>query len=250
MEAMLSGRFREAPADVAVAAAWPENDPVTGTEIVARVHGACGELVLRRAGGHCEVIANGTFLMDTRCGESERLLVGAALDRHSAGRILLGGLGVGFSLRAALDRAEVSSVVVVEREQAVIDWNRAGGPLAGWHGAALEDARVEVVHADLLGYVPAYAGFDAICLDIDNGPGWTVDAGNAALYRACGIDKLCASLRPCGVLSVWSAEAAPAFERALALRFGEVEVRTVPVPRGEPDVIYVAAGPRAPARSS
>lgn len=221
------------------------------TEILATVDGACGELVLRRAGRHYEVIANGTFLMDTRAGTSERLLVDAALERLScgSGRILLGGLGVGFSLSAALDRAEVSAVVVLEREQAVIDWNGAGGPLAPWHGAALEDPRVEVVCADLLEHLPVHAGYDAICLDIDNGPGWTVDAGNAGLYGSSGIERLCASLRPGGVLSVWSAAAAPAFERALGQWFGEVRTRTVAVPRGEPDVVYVAAGPGERARS-
>ena len=102
-------------------------------ETVERIEGACGELVLRRDGDHHEIIANGTFLMDTRNGESERLLVRVAADRMPAGgTVLLGGLGVGFSLRAALDHPRVGEVVVVEREAAVIEWNR--GELAAHHG--------------------------------------------------------------------------------------------------------------------
>ena len=89
-----------------------------------RLDGECGELVLRRTGEHFEVIANGMFLMDTRNGESERLLVTAAAELMPApGTLLVGGLGVGFSLRAALDHPRAGAVTVVEREAAVIECN-------------------------------------------------------------------------------------------------------------------------------
>ena len=103
-------------------------EPEVGPRIAGST-GVCGELVLRRAGADFEIIANGVFLMDTRNGESERLMVAAAADRMRGrrARCSSAGLGVGFSLRAALDHPRVGEVVVVERERAVIDWNR--GPL-------------------------------------------------------------------------------------------------------------------------
>jgi spermidine synthase len=206
-------------------------------QVLARVDGVCGELVLRRAGPYHEIIANGVFLMDTRNGESERLLVRAAADRMPAGgRLLVGGLGVGFSLREALTHPSVGEVVVVEREPAVIEWNTAyldnAGPLA--------DPRVRVVRADLLDWLPAAGRFAALCLDIDNGPDWTVDEGNAALYSPTGLAMLAGALVPGGVLAVWSAGAAPAFTAALAHDFGPVETLEIPVPRGEPDRVFLA----------
>lgn len=197
----------------------------------------CGELVLRRVGPHHEIIANGVFLMDTRNGESERLMVSAAADRMPAGgRLLVGGLGVGFSLRAALAHPAVGEVVVVEREQAVIDWNST------YFGNAevLADPRVRLVRADLVTWLPSAGTFAALCLDIDNGPEWTVDEGNAALYGATGLDMLSAALAPGGVLAVWSAGAAPAFVAAVSDRVGPVETVEIPVPRGEPDLVFLA----------
>ncbi|MFI5606140.1 spermidine synthase [Amycolatopsis sp. NPDC051903] len=210
-------------------------------EVLEVADGVGGELVLRRDGEALEVIENGVFLMDTRNGESERLLVTGAADLLAPGaRVLIGGLGVGFSLRAALDHPRVGSVVVVEREAAVIAWNRTG-PLREVHGSALADPRVRVVEADL---VPWLAGcgetFDALCLDIDNGPEWTVTPGNAALYGESGVDGLARLLRPGGVLAVWSAGAAPAFTDRLRERFSDVRVVEVPVLRGEPDVLWFA----------
>src|SRR5437764_14558507 len=115
---------------------------------IERVQGVNGELVLRRRGGHHEIVANGVFLMDTADGRSERLLVTAAAERMpSRGRMLLGGLGVGFSLAAALAEPRVREVHVVEVEPAVVRWNR--GPLAPCHGDALADPRVRVHVADV-----------------------------------------------------------------------------------------------------
>jgi spermidine synthase len=216
------------------------------SEVLARVDGQCGELVLRRVGADHEIIANGVFLMDTRNGQSERLMVSAAADRMPAGgRLLVGGLGVGFSLRAALAHPAVGSVVVVEREQAVVEWNR--GPLG--NAAVLADPRVEIVTEDLLSWLPGAGRFAALCLDIDNGPEWTVDDGNAALYGPAGLDMIAGAMVPGGVLAVWSAGTAPSFVAALAARFGPVETLSVPVSRGEPDLIFLVIGSR-PATSN
>ncbi|HEV2784609.1 MAG TPA: spermidine synthase [Actinophytocola sp.] len=207
-------------------------------DTIDRRLGVAGELVLRRSGDHFEIIANGVFLMDTRNGESERLLVTSAAAAMPPGPLLIGGLGVGFSLRAALDHPRVADITVVEREAAVIDW--CSGPLRHVHDDALSDPRVRCVHADLRAWLPDKAGFAAICLDIDNGPEWTVSPDNAALYAPAGLDLLAGALAPGGVLAVWSASASEAFAARLRARFDHVEQLPVPVPRGEPDVVYLA----------
>ncbi|XRQ15027.1 spermidine synthase [Actinomadura welshii] len=219
--------------------------------VVDRAAGVGGELVLRRDGAHYEIISNGVFLMDTRGGASERLLVRAALEDLGAGpdtgpggpvRLLIGGLGVGFSLAEALTLPGVAHVTVVEREPAVVAWH--ADRLRPFSRGALDDPRVAVERADLLDYLAGPRGgrFDALCLDIDNGPDWTVTPGNARLYGTAGLDLLARRLTPRGTLAVWSANAAPAFEALLRDRFARVRTRAVPVPRGEPDVVYLASG--------
>ncbi|MUN37300.1 spermidine synthase [Actinomadura litoris] len=223
----------------------PRTSPPAEPEVVERAAGLGGELVLRRSGTDFEIIENGVFLMDTRNGESERLLVRAAAEGLDAPvRVLIGGLGVGFSLAEALATPGVAHVRVVEREPAVIAWHRTH--LRPWSRDALNDPRVTVEQADLVDVLasPATGAFDALCLDIDNGPDWTVTPGNAQLYGAAGLSALTARLTPRGVLAVWSAHAAPRFEALLRDRFTAVTARPVPVPRGEPDVVYLARGAR------
>lgn len=196
-----------------------------------------GELVLRRDGQHHEIVSNGTFLMDTRDGRSERELVRAALRGAPPGAtVLIGGLGVGFSLAEALRCPAVGHVTVVEIEPAVLRWNRTH-----LGTAALDDPRVTVAVADLRAFLAAgNTGYDAVCLDVDNGPEWTVTDANVALYGDPGLDAVDRRLAPGGTLAVWSAGAARDFESRLRARYARVEVIEVPVPRGEPDVVYVA----------
>lgn len=214
-------------------------------EVYERRSGENGELVLRGDGRHFEIISNGVFLMDTRAGESERLLVRAALERVARpADVLIGGLGVGFSLAEALAWPLTRAVTVIEREPAVIGWHATH--LRPYSGGALGtggDERVRVERADLLGWLraPGAGVFDVICLDIDNGPEWTVTEGNAALYGPAGLELLAARLRPGGVLAVWSAATAPAFEASLRERFTGVSAHPVRVARGEPDVVYLAS---------
>jgi spermidine synthase len=220
--------------------ALPYREPA----IVDRVAGVTGgELVLRRAGADLEIISNGVFLMDTRNGASERLLVRAALQRaNRAGprRLLIGGLGVGFSLAEAMGWPAVT-VTVVELEPAVIGWHATH--LKPFSAGALDDPRVRVECADLFDWLRTRpARYDVICLDIDNGPDWTLTAGNARLYGEAGLRLLGGRLAPGGVLAVWSASAAPAFADRLRAHFGDVDIRVIPVSRGEPDVVYLAGG--------
>ncbi len=154
--------------------------------VVARVATERGELVLRQDGNDYEVISNGTFLMDTRGGHSEQLLVDAALQRHPAPHdVLIGGLGIGFSLVAALRDHRVAQVTVVEVEQALVEWHDTH--LASFSGGLLHDARVVVVVADISTHLAARASsYDVVCLDVDNGPDWTVIEANKALYDDAG----------------------------------------------------------------
>ena len=203
------------------------------TTVVDRVMTPRGELVLRRDGNHHEVISNGVFLMDTRDGRSERLLVTAALAAHPDARsLLIGGLGVGFSLAAAVDDSRLEQITVVEIEPAIVDWyERELG------GTAHRDPRVTVAIGDVAEHSGTY---DIVCLDVDNGPDWTVTETNSTLYDDTGTSSLMRLLSPGGVLAVWSAHEVPSYEAVLRQRFADVRVLPVEVPRGAPDVVYVA----------
>jgi len=213
--------------------------------VLERVAGCCGELVLQRRDGHYEIVANGVFLMDTRSSGSERLHVTVAADRMPApGRMLIGGLGVGFSLAAALAHPGTGEVHVLEREPAVVRWNR--GPLVPVNGDALRDPRVCTHEADVVEWLASAPGgsLDAICLDVDNGPEWLLSPGNAWLYGDDGLATAARVLSPEGVLTIWSATPAPALVVRMHEHFAEVEVTEVPAPRGEPDVIVLGSLPR------
>jgi len=195
--------------------------------------------MLRRNGDDHEIVSNGTFLMDTRDGRSERELVRAAV-RGPGARVLVGGLGVGFSLAEALT-LDPAAVTVVEIEPAVLRWNREHFGRAG----LLDDPRVSVVVGDLAAFLAGDRGeYDAICLDVDNGPEWTVTVDNVALYGDPGLSAVDRRLAPGGTLAVWSAAGAPGFETRLRSRYGSVDVVEIPVARGAPDVVYAARNPR------
>lgn len=235
--------------DLAPAHPTPEGETVT----LARVTGETGgDLVLRRVGAHYEIYSNGVFLMDTRDGTSEREMVRASLaglpPGRSHARVLVGGLGVGFSAREALDNPRVSRVDVVELEPQVIAWHddELGEAAEYVH----RDPRCRVHNADIVAWLAEASAaenpsrYDVICLDTDNGPDWTVVENNNRLYEEAGLAQLTRLLAPGGVLSFWSANAVPSFEALLRTRFTSVEVVEVVVARGVPDTVYLASDPR------
>jgi spermidine synthase len=188
------------------------------TVVLAREETARGEVALRRredANGQpiYEIISNGVFLMASTNAPSARQLAHLALE-PLAGRedlhVLIGGLGMGFTLQAALEYPAVARVQVVEVEPLIVAWARAHfGPL---NGDALSDERVHVAVEDLAHYVATVTNpYDAILLDVDNGPTWLVFEDNAAVYERPALEQMRTLLAPGGVLAVWAAEPAPGF---------------------------------------
>jgi spermidine synthase len=152
--------------------------------------------------------------------------------------VLIAGLGVGFTLAEVLAVADVEAVTVVEIEEPIVRWN--AGPLAPGNGRALEDPRVTVVVADFVEWIERTSQrFDAICLDVDNGPDWTVTDDNRRLYTTRHLEALRRLLTDAGRLAIWSAAPAPEFVRRLQMVFGEVRTYESPTVTGPPDLIWV-----------
>ncbi|QSO50416.1 spermine/spermidine synthase [Alicyclobacillus curvatus] len=216
-------------------------------EVIERSQTDRGELVLQRRGKDFEIISNGTFLMATYNGESERRLVQAALNVVESPRsILIGGLGVGFSLNEALQHESVTRVDVFEIEPKIVEWNRDSlGEIAR---QSIEDKRTRIRVGDFVDWLyqalNTIDAYDVICLDIDNGSDWTVHDSNAGLYSGAGLVRLSSLLRPRGAISFWNARRDLVFEQLLDQYFEVMEMSFVEHPVGEPDVVYVVQGPR------
>jgi spermidine synthase len=177
------------------------------------------ELRLYQRGREFSIRVDRHELMNSRVHGSEDALAELACARiaHRPGpRILIGGLGMGYTTAAALHRLGADGqVVVAELAPAVVAWNR--GPLADLAGRPLHDARVTVREADVARILQAEQGaYDAILLDVDNGPACLTRKGNDWLYARAGLDAAYAALRAAGVLAVWSASS----DRAFAKRLG------------------------------
>jgi spermidine synthase len=179
------------------------------------------EMRLARQGSELIIFAGGKPLMSSRMhGSEEALAAFGLLEARQCDEpcVLVGGLGMGFTLRATLDLLPpVATVVVAELVPAVVDWNR--GPLGPLAGHPLKDARVEVALGDVADTLRGSPHrFDAVLLDVDNGPKAFTAAHNTRLYDDKGIEAVRKSLRPGGVLAVWSAWDDRRFEQRL--RYG------------------------------
>jgi spermidine synthase len=176
------------------------------------------ELTLTRHPSEYLILANGQTLMSSRMHSSEDAL--AVLGCHRARtltrpRVLVGGLGMGFTLRAALDiLPPTARIVVSELVPAVLEWNH--GPLGALAKHPLDDPRVRIEAGDVLATMrSSRCRFDAVLLDVDNGPAALTASSNAGLYDSEGVAAARASLRPGGVLAVWSAGDDRRFEQRL-----------------------------------
>jgi spermidine synthase len=177
-----------------------------------------GQMVLYQHDRDFSIEINGQDLMNSRQHESELELarLGCA---HLAGRntptILIGGLGMGYTLRQALDLLSPHAQIVVgELVDAVVQWNRAF--LGKLNGQPLEDKRVDLKMGDIVELIARSKGrFDAILLDIDNGPNAVTDSWNRRMYGREGIQACRRALRKKGCLAVWSAAPSKKFERCL-----------------------------------
>jgi spermidine synthase len=174
-------------------------------------------MTLRRNGDAFEIRVGLYELMSSRNPVSERAM--AALVTTRLGRpvrtALIGGLGLGYTVRALLDAAPLSRITVAELVAKVVDWNR--GPLAGLAGRPLDDARVSVFAGDVAEALRANpGGFDVILMDVDNGPEAVMFDGNRPLYAADGLVLVLEALAAGGLACFWAADPSPGFERLLA----------------------------------
>ncbi|WEK42466.1 MAG: spermidine synthase [Candidatus Sphingomonas colombiensis] len=172
-----------------------------------------GQLRLLRCGTDFAIQFGEDELMGSTAFDTEEALATLAISRLGSqrDRILIGGLGMGFTLRAALSSVqEHTSIVVAELVPGVVTWAR--GPLAHLFGDCLADPRVSIAICDVHDFIAdSPLGFDAIMLDVDNGPDGFIRDANDRLYCDWGLRSTFAALRPGGVLAIWSAYDDPAF---------------------------------------
>jgi spermidine synthase len=212
----------------------------------ARVPGAEVELRLMRRGTEFSMMLGPNELMNSRLSGSEEALATLACKRLGAVKgphLLIGGLGMGFTLRAALAvLGPDARITVAELVPAVIAWAR--GPMAGIFGDSLKDPRATIREADVADVIGARASaFDAILLDVDNGPEGLIRKANDALYDAKGLKAIRRALRPGGVVAVWSSGPHPAFTKRLrdaGFDVNEVNLRATTKRSGARHVIWFA----------
>jgi len=176
------------------------------------------------------ILADGAVLMSSRMHGSEEALAKLACQRARTLKqptVLIGGLGMGFTLRATLDLlSPEATVIVAELVPAVVEWNR--GPLGPLAGHPLNDKRVRLETGDVALTLRSKLGpFDAVLLDVDNGPTAFTTSNNAALYDDRGIANAHAALRKKGVLAVWAARDDGKFEQRLRHGGFEVQLQSV-----------------------
>jgi spermidine synthase len=228
-------------------------------QTIARHTGPRGEVVLRRRLGAGtpveELIINGAFAMDSSEGSSEMLLGELALPSGRARRVLVAGLGLGYTV-AAISAKDVDVIDVVEIEQCLIAWADQG--LTAILAAVSSDPRVRLHAADvrrvLAGLSDELAGpWDAIVLDVDNGPDFLIHEGNRALYAEAGLRAAYSRLTPAGTLAIWCQSAAPDLRAVLERIAPSACEHIVEVTRGERSfqyAIYTVSGPTDPRGSA
>ena len=215
----------------------------------ATVPGEEAALRLMRRGDEFSIMIGGNELMNSRMSGSEEALATLAAERLSgvvAPRILIGGYGMGFTLRAALAAfAPDATIEIAELVPSVVEWAR--GPMVALTAGSLDDVRVSVAIVDVGEAIAARPGaFDAILLDVDNGPDGLTRASNDRLYGPAGLGRARAALRAGGILAVWSAAPSPRFAarlRGAGFDVEEVGVKANRGRRGARHVVWLARRP-------
>jgi spermidine synthase len=215
----------------------------------ARVPGADVQLRLMQRGAEFSMMLGQNELMSSRLSGSEEALATLACRRIEAVKsphLLIGGLGMGFTLRAALAvLGSDARIMVAELVPAVIAWAR--GPMADIFGDSLDDPRASIREADVVDVIRSHdSAFDAILLDVDNGPEGLIRKANDALYDVKGLNAIRRALRPGGVLAVWSSGPNPLFSKRLGAAgfdVNEVAVRATTKRSGARHVIWFATNP-------
>lgn len=206
-----------------------------------------GEVVLRRRGEVTELVVNGVFAMDSVEVASEYALADAAGD--PPGRVLVGGLGLGFTTARLLDRG-ATEIRVVELAAPLVDWARSG--ITDQLGRISTDPRVELVVGDVADALasPQDWGWDAILLDVDNGPSFLIHDHNQRVYSERVLARALSLLNPGGALVIWCETASPDLEITVKRLAGQVELISVPVSRDghEFDYALYRAHPVTPRR--
>ena len=213
------------------------------------VPGADVQLRLMQRGAEFSMRLGPNELMSSRLSGSEEALATLACRRIEAVKrphLLIGGLGMGFTLRAALAvLGSDARIMVAELVPAVIAWAR--GPMADIFGDSLDDPRASIREADVVDVIASHgSAFDAILLDVDNGPEGLIRKANDALYDLKGLKAIRRALRPGGVLAVWSSGPNPLFSkrlRAAGFDVNEVAVRATTKRSGSRHVIWFATKP-------
>ena len=213
-------------------------------ETLARAEGPRGEVALRRrttddGGTHLELVVDGVFAMDDVDTTTERALATEALRRLPGRdlRVLVGGLGLGWTAASALAEPRVGTVEVAELHAPLVRWAAEGRLPA----LPLGDPRLRLRTGDVADVLAEHDGrWDAVLLDVDNGPGFLVHPSNDALYRPAGLAAAVAALRPSGILAIWSSTPAPRLREALARlpTTADVEQLVLPVTRDGREFAY------------
>ena len=215
----------------------------------AQVPGADIELRLMRRGAEFSMKLGQNELMNSRLSGSEEALATLSCKKIEAVKrphLLIGGLGMGFTLRAALAvLGREARITVAELVPAVIAWAR--GPMADLFGDSLTDPRATIREADVLDVIKSSrAVFDAILLDVDNGPEALIRKANDALYDVSGLQAIQRALRPGGILAIWSSGPNSSFSKRLrtaGFDVNEVGVRATTKRSGAHHVIWFASSP-------
>ncbi len=213
---------------------------------VAKIPGEAGELRLKKRGTEFSIMLGTNELMNSRLSGSEEALARLSCEKLQARekpRLLIGGLGMGFTLRAALaELGPEAQITVAELVPAVVAWAR--GPMAEIFGDSLTDPRVRICEEDVRHLIRSgRSSYDAILLDVDNGPEGLTRKANDSLYDLAGLSAARSALTPGGVLAVWSSAPDKHFSHRLrraGFKVDEVSVRANGAGGGARHTIWIA----------